>query len=157
MTIRQPKQRPLRLREQGKRAVRTQFGALCWRMRGDKLEYLLVTSRQRKRWIIPKGWPVDGATPAEAAETEAWEEAGVEGKTAPVCLGIYSYIKYLDGEEPLPCVVAVFPVQVKRLASDYPERADRRRKWFSRKKAAKLVGEPELATMIRRFDPRILS
>lgn len=157
MTIRQPKQRPLRLRAQGKRAVRTQFGALCWRMQGDKLEFLLITSRQRKRWIIPKGWPVDGATPAEAAQTEAWEEAGVKGKIAPVCLGIYSYIKYLGREDPLPCVVAVFPVRVKRLAVTYPEHSERRRKWFSRKKAAKLVDEPELAHMIRSFDPKSVS
>ena len=157
MTIRQPKQRPLRLREKGKRAVRTQFGALCWRVQGDKLEFLLITSRQRKRWIIPKGWPVDGATPAEAAETEAWEEAGVKGKTAPVCLGIYSYTKYLDGREQLPCVVAVFPVRAKRLAANYPERSERRRKWFSRKKAAKLVDEPELANMIRGFDPKMVT
>lgn len=157
MTIRQPKQRPMRLRDQGKRAVRTQFGALCWRLRNDKLEFLLITSRQRKRWIIPKGWPVDGATPAEAARTEAWEEAGLEGKVSPVCLGIYSYTKYLDEDEALPCVVAVFPVRAKRLASAYPEKSERRRKWFSRKKAAKLVNEPELANIIKGFTPQIVA
>lgn len=125
-------------------------------MRGEKPEFLLVTSRQRKRWIIPKGWPVDRATPTEAAETEAWEEAGVIGKVVPVCLGIYSYNKYMDDHQVLPCVVAVFPVRVKKLDADYPEKSERRRKWFSRRKAAKLVAEPELATMIARFDPRTL-
>ena len=154
MTIRQPYQRPLRLREKGKRAVRTQFGALCWRVRADKLEFLLVTSRQRKRWIVPKGWPVDGATPAEAAKTEAWEEAGAKGKVSPVCLGIYSYNKYLDKKDVLPCVVAVFPIRVKKTETSYPEMDERRRKWFSRKKAAKLVDEPELANMILNFDPK---
>lgn len=157
MTIRQPKQRPLRLRDQGKRAVRTQFGALCWRVRGDKVEFLLITSRQRKRWIIPKGWPVDRATPAEAARKEAWEEAGVEGKAVPLCLGIYSYVKYLDESDALPCVVAVFPVCAKKLLADYPEKSERRRKWFSRKKAAKLVDEPELANIIQHFDPKALA
>ncbi len=136
--------------------VRTQFGALCWRMRGDKPEVLLITSRQRKRWIIPKGWPVDRATPIEAAQTEAWEEAGVVGKAAPVCLGIYSYNKHLDGQGVLPCVVAVFPVRVKKLDRDYPEKSERRRKWLSRKKAAKLVDEPELANLIAHFDPKSL-
>lgn len=154
MTIRQPNQRPLRLKDQGKRDVRTQFGALCWRINSDKLEVLLITSRQRKRWIIPKGWPVDRATPAEAAATEAWEEAGVAGKVAPICLGIYSYNKCLDRSEVLPCVVAVFPIRVKKLLADYPEKDQRRRKWFSRKKAAKLVDDPELANMILNFDPK---
>ncbi|MEM7751937.1 MAG: NUDIX hydrolase [Pseudomonadota bacterium] len=156
MTIRQPHQRPLRLPDEGKRAVRTQFGALCWRKRADKVEVLLITSRQSKRWIIPKGWPVDGATPAEAAQTEAWEEAGVAGKVVPTCLGIYSYNKTIDGAGALPCVVAMFPIRVKKLSTSYPEQAQRRRKWFSRKKAAKLVDEPELANMILRFDPRVL-
>lgn len=156
MTIRQPHQRPLRLPAEGKRTVRTQFGALCWRMRGDKPEFLLITSRQRKRWIIPKGWPVDRATPADAAQTEAWEEAGVVGKAEPVCLGIFSYNKVVDGMGKLPCVVATFPIRVKKLSTTYPEQSERRRKWFSRKKAAKLVDEPELANMILRFDPRAL-
>lgn len=156
MTIRQPNQRPLRLSEQGKRSVRTQFGALCWRVRGDKIEFLLISSRQRKRWIIPKGWPLDRATPTDAAETEAWEEAGVIGKAVPLCLGIYSYTKWLTDAEQLPCVVAVFPVRVKKLSDSYPERLERRRKWFGRKKAAKLVDEPELANMILHFDPKLV-
>lgn len=154
MTIRQPKQRPLRLKDQGKHAVRTQFGTLCWRLNGDKVQFLLITSRQRRRWIIPKGWPVDRATPTEAAATEAWEEGGAVGKVAPICLGIYSYNKYVGGSEVFPCVVAVFPMRVKKLHADYPEKDQRRRKWFSRKKAAKLIDEPELAHMILHFDPK---
>lgn len=153
MTIRQPKQRPLRLHDVGKHDVRTQFGALCWRARGERVEFLLITSRRSKRWIIPKGWPADGATPAEAAQTEAWEEAGVDGKIKPICLGIYSYTKDLSDDETYPCVVAVFPIRVRRLSSSFPEKFERQRKWFGRKRAAKLVAEPELATMILHFDP----
>lgn len=153
MTIRQPKQQPVQLEDNSKRDVRTQFGALCWRMKDDEVQVLLITSRRSQRWIVPKGWPMDQETPAKAALTEAWEEAGVEGKVSPVCLGIFSYSKSLDPGETLPCVVAMFPVRVKSLSKNYPERSDRRRKWFSQKKAAKLVEETELATMIRDFDP----
>ncbi len=156
MTLRQAKQRPVRLRDQSKRDVRTQFGALCWRIKNGEPQFLLVTSRRQKRWIIPKGWPVDKATPSEAALTEAQEEAGVDGKVKPVCLGIYSYSKELDEDVALPCVVAVFPVRVKKLLSDYPEKSERRRKWFSRKKAAKRISDPELASLIKRFDPQML-
>ena len=156
MTIRQPNQRPVQLEDNTKRDVRTQFGAVCWRRHPTGVQILLVTSRRSRRWIIPKGWPVDQVTPAEAAQCEAWEEAGVEGKITPVCLGIFSYSKELDPGETLPCVVAVFPLKVKRLRTVYPEKADRRRKWFSQKKAAKLVDEPELATIILNFDPSAL-
>ena len=95
MTISEAKQRKLDLTEAGKRGVRTQFGALCWRKRADEVQVLLVTSRRRQRWIIPKGWPQDRATPMKTALAEAWEEAGVEGKANPTCLGIYSYTKDL--------------------------------------------------------------
>ncbi|MBT0956200.1 NUDIX hydrolase [Alphaproteobacteria bacterium KMM 3653] len=141
--------------DNSKRDLRTQFGALCYRVVGGKTQILLITSRTRKRWILPKGWPMDGESPTHAAETEAWEEAGAKGKIKPVCIGIYGYRKQFDGEE-MPCMVAIFPLKVKSLASDFPERDERRRKWFSLAKAAKKVDEPELRHLISRFDPSTL-
>ncbi len=135
-----------------KRDVRTQFGALCYRVVDDKTQVLLVTSRGTGRWILPKGWPEPGSTPAEAAVKEAWEEAGVIGRTRGNCIGLYSYIKRGDGGR-LPCVVAVFAVKVRSLRRDFPEAGQRSRKWFSRKKAAKLLHEPELRRMVLDFDP----
>ncbi|WP_413720035.1 NUDIX hydrolase [Silicimonas sp. MF1-12-2] len=156
MSLARMKQRPVRLVDGDKRAVRTQFGALCWRVKNDKVQVLLVTSRQRKRWILPKGWPVDGATPVEAAEREAWEEAGVTGKAKPVCVGVYSYVKDINSEDRLPCVVAVFPVKVKKQHADWPEKSERRRKWMSLKEAAKAVDEKELTAILSGFDPTVL-
>ncbi|MEP0091568.1 MAG: NUDIX hydrolase [Paracoccaceae bacterium] len=150
------KQRPMRLPDDGKRGVRTQFGALCWRKVGDKIQVLLVTSRRRGRWVVPKGWPVDGATPAQSAETEAYEEAGVKGKAAQSCLGIFSYDKDLGEGEQLPCVVALFPIKVKKVLSNWPEQKERRRKWMSLKKAAKRVDDPELGAILAGFDPKAL-
>ena len=152
MNIAKTKMQPINLAQSQKRDVRTQFGALCYRMQDEKLQILLVTSRGTGRWILPKGWPVDGATPAEAALQEAWEEAGVDGKVGGNSLGIYSYIKQDDGER-LPCVVAMFPVEVRALKRKYPESSQRRRKWFSRKKAAALLEEPELRQMVLNFVP----
>jgi len=140
-----------------KRSMRTQFGALCYRLRDDKLQILLITSRRSGRWIIPKGWPMDRQTPAEAALTEAQEEAGVEGKAYNVCLGLFTYTKLIEGDaEDLPCAVSVFPVRTKKLLSAYPEARERRRKWFSQRKAAKRVREPELRKIIENFDPKLL-
>lgn len=148
------KARPVRLTSGCKRDVRTQFGALCYRVRRDKVQVLLITSRTNRRWILPKGWPIDGASPAEAAAQEAWEEAGVEGRVMGNCLGVYSYNRADDDD--LPCVVAIFPIKVKRLRSDYPEAAERDRKWVTPKKASVMLAEPELRQMVRDFDPTSL-
>lgn len=92
-------------------------------------------------------------TPAQASAVEAFEEAGAEGRIQETCLGIYSHTTLSPQGERLPCVVAVFPLKVKRLTKKYPEADQRKRKWFSTKKAAKRVGEIELAQIIKRFDP----
>lgn len=150
-----PHQRPLRIRADSKRDSRTQFAGLPFRVvkgkSGKKIEVLLITSRDTKRWIIPKGWPMDGMTPAEAAAQEVWEEAGARGQGYDVCLGLYSYRKWMSKDLTLPVIVAVFPVKVETLTEDYPEASERRRKWMSLKKAASKVDERDLRQLIATF------
>ncbi len=152
MTIARIKQRPIRVAGVAKRELRTQFGALPYRLRDGKVEFLLITSRGTGRWIIPKGWPMDGETPAGAAATEAMEEAGARGKLSEQVVGFYAYSKTYKGDD-LPCVVAVFPLRVKKLMKDYPEKGERKRKWFGRKEALAAVSEPELRRIIKDFRP----
>ncbi|MEM9552133.1 MAG: NUDIX hydrolase [Pseudomonadota bacterium] len=147
---------PLTVPVARKTDLRTQFSALCYRVRQSKSEVLLVTSRNSGRWITPKGWPMPGRTPAQMAAQEAWEEAGVTGRASDLCLGLFSYIKELDQEPDIPCVVLVYPVRVDKLARDFPERKERKRKWFTPKKAATKVCEPELARMLQQFDAKAL-
>lgn len=135
--------------------VRTQFGALCWRRRDSENQVLLVTSRRTKRWVLPKGWPMDGQTPSGCAALEAFEEGGVEGVIGQNCLGIYTYTKEMEGDD-LPCVVAVFPLKVVTRHKVWPEADQRRRQWFSLGKAAARVQEPELKQILRSFDPKSL-
>lgn len=148
------KQLPISLSGAGKRDVRTQFAALCYRMRKNKVQVLMITSRGTQRWIVPKGWPMDGRTPAESAVQEAWEEAGARGQSDGRCLGIFSYSKDAEDLGALPCLAMVYAVRVEALADEFPEAGQRKRKWMSRKKAAQLVSEPELARILRDFDPR---
>jgi len=148
------KQIPLSLPGVRKGDVRTQFAALCYRVRRSKVQILLITSRGNKRWIVPKGWPMDGLTPADSARVEAWEEAGVTGRVAGACLGVFSYAKGVGDLDDLPCVAMLYPIEVVSLAKKFPEVGQRRRRWLSRKKAARMVGERELARMILDFDPR---
>ena len=148
---------PINMNAANKRDLRTQFGALCFRMVRGKPEILLITSRRRKRWIVPKGWPIDGKTPAETAKIEAWEEAGVRGRMYDRCLGVYSYLKTQDGGQALPCVTMLYAMKVDEYASDYPEAKQRRRKWLRQKQAAARVDGPDLAHIIRHFDPAQLT
>ncbi|MGB0901845.1 NUDIX hydrolase [Halocynthiibacter sp.] len=153
------KQQPIKLADGGKRSVRTQFGALCYRLHQGRVQVLLISSRGVGRWVIPKGWPMDEKTPAEASATEAFEEAGVKGKIYETVLGLYSTMREASGSSDalIPCIVAIFPMKVKQILKDYPEADERKRQWFSPKKAATLVDEPELAQIIRNFDPKTLT
>jgi len=146
-------QLPISLHGSDKGNARTQFAALCWRLRKGRVQVLLITSRRRKRWIVPKGWPMDGKTPAQSALTEAWEEAGVVGTASDACIGVYSYARLREGEDPLACLAMLYPVKVKSLKKKFPEVRDRRRKWVSPKKASKMVKERELAKLMLGFAP----
>jgi 8-oxo-dGTP pyrophosphatase MutT (NUDIX family) len=148
------KQLPISLHGAQKHELRTQFAALCYRLRRGKVQILLVTSRGSKRWIVPKGWPMEAKTPAASALQEAWEEAGVTGRPDGTCLGVYTYAKELGPADEVPCLAMLYPVMVKSLAKRFPESGQRRRVWVSRKKAARMVLEPELARLILDFDPR---
>ncbi|WP_050786788.1 NUDIX hydrolase [Rhodobacter ferrooxidans] len=125
-----------------------QVGALCWRRIGKRLEVLLITSRDTGRWVIPKGWPIAGLTAADSAAREAFEEAGVEGKALGDCIGRYGYLKMLAPQDGLACEVAVYPLQVKALRDRFPESQQRRRKWFTPRKAARKVAEPDLQGLL---------
>ncbi len=146
------KQLPISLHGGTKDSARTQFAALCYRVRRGKVQVLLVTSRKRKRWIVPKGWPMEGKTPAASALREAWEEAGVQGVASDACIGVYSYRKAASRGD-LPVLAMLYPVKVTALKKSFPEARERRRMWVSRKKAARLVAQRELARLIVGFNP----
>ena len=135
---------------------RAQYAALCWRLHRGKVEVLLITSRDTGRWVIPKGWPMPDRTPSEAAEIEAWEEAGVKGEVAAQELGLFSYDKVLCQNRSVDCAVQVFALRVASLADKFPERRERRRKWFAAEKAAKKVAEPELRRLLANLTPEVL-
>ena len=69
---------------------------------------LLITSRDTGRWVIPKGWPIEGKMCHEAAAREAYEEAGVKGE-ADQRIGFYMYDKAMDHGLKIECMVQVYP------------------------------------------------
>lgn len=148
-------QLPLNLSNVEKTQSRTQFAALCYRVRNEEVQICLITSRQTKRWILPKGWPMHNQTPAQAAATEAWEEAGLTGRAYDICLGVYSYLKKRETDV-LPVLTLVYPVKVRNVHSDWPEAGERTRRWMTPAKAAKKVKEPALQQIIASFTPALV-
>jgi 8-oxo-dGTP pyrophosphatase MutT (NUDIX family) len=141
-----------RVRKELDREPRTQYAALPWRKRDDgATEMLLITSRETRRWVIPKGWPIKGMKSAKSAAQEAFEEAGVRGKVAKTPIGAYAYDKRLRNGRLQHVRVAVFALQVETEAETYPELGQREKRWVSLLEAAKLVDEPELMVLLATF------
>ncbi|MBY5529374.1 NUDIX hydrolase [Rhizobium leguminosarum] len=138
-----------------KGAFLQQYGAVCFRYLGDedKVEILLVTSRQSRRWVIPKGWPMRRKKPFETAATEAWEEAGVQGSVRKKPIGRYTYLKELGPDVVSPCMVDLFQIEVERLTDDFKERGERVLVWVSPDEAARRVRELELKSLLVSFRP----
>jgi 8-oxo-dGTP pyrophosphatase MutT (NUDIX family) len=133
------------------KAVGIQYAALPYRMEGRQLRILLVTSRETRRWVIPKGWPMRGLKPQDAAAVEASEEAGLVGVVDPKPLGSYRYLKRLKGDQSIAVQVIVFAFHVQHQAAHWKEQDQRAHGWFGCRKAASLVAEPSLKRLIREF------
>ena len=136
------------------REPRAQFAAIPWRRNGaGEIEVLLITSRETRRWVIPKGWPIKGKSSAKSAAREAFEEAGVRGKVRKSPVGGYIYDKRLKNGRVQRVRVTVFALEVAEEAEVFPEAAQREKLWASPAEAARSVAEPELMVMLATFKP----
>ena len=132
------------------RPKRLQVAALCYRKEGAAREVLLITSRDTGRWILPKGWPIDGLDAPGAALQEAWEEAGVkDGDINTDAIGSFAYEKEMDSGGIAPVEAKVFSVRVKKMSRSFPESDERTRKWVKPEVAASMVAEPGLQEILR--------
>lgn len=134
---------------------RQQVAAVCYRIRGSRLEFLLVQT-SGGRWIFPKGGVEPGRTHAESAALEAFEEAGVHGRMEKIAFTRYYRRKPVQSpeakdDEP---AVSVHLCEVSRL--ERPQETNRRPSWFSADKAKQRLRKdraPELgAELLRVLD-----
>ena len=128
-----------------------QFAALPFRYEEDgRLRVMLLTSRETKRWVIPKGWPMRGRKPREVAAQEAFEEAGLLGTiVSKRPAGRYHYQKQLSPNHGILCEVMVYLFRVERQLDDWPEKAQRETRWFEPSEAYELLDEGGLAEILR--------
>ncbi|BCH22450.1 NUDIX hydrolase [Mesorhizobium sp. L-8-10] len=126
-----------------------QVAALPFRRRPEGgVEFLLVTSRETGRFIVPKGWPMKGRSDAKAAAEEAEQEAGVTGRIGGRPIGHYRYWKRLK-DAFVPITVTVFALEVEAEAEEFRESTQRVRGWVEPDQAEFLIDEPDLGTLIR--------
>lgn len=125
-----------------------QVAALPYVWTDDGPEVALVTSRERRRWIIPKGWPERDCSLKAAAAQEALEEAGLEGDIAAEPIGSFNYRKGLDRGYTVTCRAFVFPMFVTLQRLRWKERKQRRLIWMPLAEAAKRVDDKGLARLL---------
>jgi 8-oxo-dGTP pyrophosphatase MutT (NUDIX family) len=124
-----------------------QAAVVPYRRRPSKIEILLITSLDTKRWLFPQGNIEDSETAKEAALREAYVKAGIQGSVSDHVVGVY------DSENlGRMYTVQAFVMQVTSEADEWPERKLRRRKWFEPETAASLVQEEYLKQMIVDFN-----
>lgn len=110
----------------------------------------LITSSNRRRWVVPKGQIDPGHTAPEAAAIEAWEEAGWLGRLDDEPIGSFSYRKL--GRERH---VLVFLLTVTEEKDEWPEATFRTREWLTAEVAAARVEEPELRAILLGLASRV--
>lgn len=116
------------------------------------MEILLVTSRDTRRWIIPKGNTEPGKTALEAALQEAYEEAGVRGEAASdLPLGFYMYFKKRKDGTQSPASVEVYLLRVSKELKKWPEKGEREVQWFSLAEAIAKIEEPGVVPLLNRL------
>jgi 8-oxo-dGTP pyrophosphatase MutT (NUDIX family) len=103
----------------------------------------MVTSRNGRRWVIPKGQVERHQTEPEAAQAEAWEEAGIMGRLAPEPLGTYQYLKNGNNHD-----VVVFARASTVEREKWPECHFRGREWVPLEEALLRIEEPGLRTIV---------
>jgi 8-oxo-dGTP pyrophosphatase MutT (NUDIX family) len=113
--------------------------AVCYRWRGLSVEFLLVNTNGGNKWTFPKGDPDSSLSESQAAEREAWEEAGVYGSIQPRHFHLYLHSKGVFWK---PAGVQEFVVKAFLMAVErngQPHESSRNPTWFSPEEAKKAL------------------
>jgi 8-oxo-dGTP pyrophosphatase MutT (NUDIX family) len=121
--------------------------AMCHTVRG--MEVCLIRRKDSTSWSIPKGFIDPGDTAAEAALTEAHEEAGLQGRLLGGPIGTYRYQK---GNALL--TVAVFLMEVLVEEPSWDEMSFRERRWCSLDESRTLLADHPVRHLLDRLPTR---
>ena len=118
-----------------------QVAAVCYRRRGPSVEFLLVNTNGGGKWTFPKGDPESSLSHGQAAEREAWEEAGVRGHIEPRHFHLYLHSKGVFWKPPgvREFVIKAFLMEVDLI--DGSHEPERNPTWFSPDDARKILAK----------------
>jgi 8-oxo-dGTP pyrophosphatase MutT (NUDIX family) len=119
------------------------------------VEVLLVTSRKRSKWVLPKGRNKPGQLPHRSAAREAFEEGGVLGTISAIPIGIYRQMKTSSAGDAKLISVHAFPMLVSQENLSWPEMQHRQRRWMTIASAIKAVKNSELKALLANFEKAV--
>ncbi len=122
-------------------ALPLQVAAVCYRRRGSLLEFLLVNTNGGGKWTFPKGDPETTLSHSQAAEREAWEEAGVRGSIEARHFCLYLHSKGVFWKPPgvREFVIKAFLLEVELV--EEAQEASRNPTWFGAEEAKKILAK----------------
>jgi len=126
-----------------------QVAALCYRKSTSGLEILLITSRKRKKWILPKGNPINALTNAQSAQQEAYEEAGVRGNVDEECIGIVQTTKNLGNGFRSKIDLHIYALLVTSMEENFPEKGQRKTEWLPINQAIKRYDDIQIGFLLK--------
>eukprot|EP01006_Ploeotia_vitrea_P028763 TRINITY_DN61399_c1_g1_i2.p2 TRINITY_DN61399_c1_g1~~TRINITY_DN61399_c1_g1_i2.p2 ORF type:complete len:191 (+),score=76.65 TRINITY_DN61399_c1_g1_i2:218-790(+) len=109
---------------------------------GGAVAFMAGGLRYAQDWILPKGgWEEDEPLAEHAAQREAWEEGGVLG-------GVLCKLGEMDfaSRKGNPCRMHGFLLLVHEAVEEYPERLERKRRWFDVDEALKALSKRPMMT-----------
>ena len=123
------------------RVLPLQVAAVCYRRRGQSVDFLLVNTNGGNKWTFPKGDPEPSLSHGQAAEREAWEEAGVRGSIEPRHFCLYLHSKGVFWKPPgvREYVIKAFLLEVELV--EEPHEETRNPTWFSPEEAKKILAK----------------
>jgi 8-oxo-dGTP pyrophosphatase MutT (NUDIX family) len=132
---------PMGSRSLPRSALPLQVAAVCYRRRGEAAEFLLVNTNGGGKWTFPKGSPAPSLSHSQAAEREAWEEAGVRGVIEPRHFHLYLHSKGVFWKPPgvREFVVKAFLMEVTEVSQ--AEEPERNPTWFSAEEAGRILAK----------------
>jgi len=124
-----------------------QSAVIPYRFHQGQLQIMLVLTRKKKRWTIPKGIHEPGMEADESAAKEAFEEAGIKGMLDHIQYGEYTYHKWGALSH-----VKVYAIHVNEvLPKQQWTESHRGRAWLSLEQALKKIHQQKLIPILQHF------